>query len=99
MNEEALAHWGGCRAKKKAKITLLQAWTTFQGYRRLRLPEFLDSLYTGTHFSQSLSRPQVRSAAGGIKSVKKFHRLHRESNLRSPSLYHRAPANCAPRAL
>ena len=52
VNEEALAHWGMLRPPPpKGKTTSLQAWTGLQGSKRLRLPEALDSLNTGTYFS------------------------------------------------
>jgi len=36
---------GVCNTVVKGKTTPLQAWTSPSGYRRLRLPEFLENRY------------------------------------------------------
>ena len=72
------------------QLTVMQTRTGPGGYRRFRLPEFVDNRHMnvarlsalrtgyinphprdipGTHFCYRLSRPQVQSAAGGIKST------------------------------
>jgi hypothetical protein len=49
----------------------------------------------GTNFCFRLSRPQGPSAAGSMKSIKKSHRTHRETNPRPSYLKRRGSINCA----